>query len=243
MNTNPSVNQPNEAPDTTRTILRYLLLAGFFTLVLAASLFLSSGRLDWVMAWAYLGVFLAGQIVIGLILVPNNPELVAERTQIERDTARGWDRPLTGIVSLFGPVGTLIVAGLDVRFGWSPPIPLVLQFAALAIAALGTLLTIWAMASNRFFYSFVRIEKDRGHTVATGGPYQVVRHPGYMGGILFTLATPLFLGTLWSFIPAGLTVCAFVMRTALEDRTLQEELDGYREYAQRVHYRLLPGIW
>jgi hypothetical protein len=145
MNANPSVDQPNETPGTTSTVLRYLLLASFFTLVLAASLFISSGRLDWVMAWAYLGVFLASQCVIGLILIPSNPELVAERTQIERETARGWDRPLTGIVSLFGPVGTLIVAGLDVRFGWSPPIPLVLQLAALAIAVLGTLLTTWAM--------------------------------------------------------------------------------------------------
>ena len=105
------------------------------------------------------------------------------------------------------------------------------------------LLTIWAMASNRFFYSVVRIERERGHTVATSGPYGYVRHPGYVGGILFDLVTPLFLGSLWSFLPAGFTVCVLVVRTALEDRTLRAGLDGYEEYARRVRYRLLPGIW
>lgn len=243
MNGNTSVEQPSEKPNVKGIVLKWVLQITVLTLILGASLFISSGHLNWVMAWAYLGVFLAGQCVIGLILIPNNQELVAERTQIERDTTRNWDRPLTGIVSLFGPVGILIVAGLDMRFGWSSSIPLVLQFVALAIAILGTLLTIWAMASNKFFYSFVRVQKDRGHTVATGGPYRYARHPGYAGGILFTLATPLLLGVLWPFIPAGLTVCAFVVRTAFEDQTLLEELDGYRDYAAWVRYRLLPGVW
>jgi protein-S-isoprenylcysteine O-methyltransferase Ste14 len=89
----------------------------------------------------------------------------------------------------------------------------------------------------------VSIQKDRGHTVVTDGPYRYVRHPGYAGSILFTIATPLVLGSLWAFIPCGLAAALFVVRTALEDRTLQEELDGYKEYAQQTRYRLLPGIW
>ena len=238
-----NADQPRETPGPTDVLVRWLIQVGVLTLIFGAGLFVSSGRLDWGMAWAYLGVFLAGQCAVGLILIPNNPELVADRTQIERKTARNWDRPLTGIVSLFGPLATLIVAGLDMRFEWSPPISPTLQVVALAIAALGTLVTIWAMAANKFFYGFVRIKKERGHVVQTGGPYQVVRHPGYAGGVLFALATPLLLGSPWAFIPAGLTVCALVVRTALEDRTLQAELDGYREYAQQVRYRLLPGVW
>ena len=99
------------------------------------------------------------------------------------------------------------------------------------------------MASNRFFSSVVRIQKDRGHTVVTGGPYQFVRHPGYVGGILSALGTALLLGSWWAFVPTGLLVCVIVVRTALEDRTLQAELEGYRDYAGRVRYRLLPGIW
>jgi protein-S-isoprenylcysteine O-methyltransferase Ste14 len=113
----------------------------------------------------------------------------------------------------------------------------------LAIAVLGSLLTTWAMIANRFFYGVLRIAKDRGHTVATGGPYRYVRHPGYGGAIAFDLAAPLVLGSLWALIPAVLTACAIIVRTALEDRALQAGLDGYAEYAQRVRYRLLPGVW
>jgi protein-S-isoprenylcysteine O-methyltransferase Ste14 len=194
------------------------------------------------MAWAFLGVFVAGQGLTALFLIPGNPELVADRAQLKAET-RDLDRVLAGLAVLYGPLSTWIVAGLDQRFGWSPQIPLALQLAALAVAALGSLLTTWAMASNKFFYGTVRIEKERGHTVATTGPYRFVRHPGYVGGMLFALATPLILSSLWAFIPAGLTVCVLLIRTALEDRTLQEELDGYRDYAQRVRYRLLPGMW
>jgi len=243
MNSVKPVDQPSGKSDTTGGVVRWLVQGGVVILILAASLFISSGSLGWVMAWVLVGLYVASTIVQALVLIPNNPELLAERTGIQLDPTKKWDRPLAGIVSLWGPVATLIVAGLDVRFGWSPQIPFALQAAAVAIAVLGMLLSIWAMASNRFFYGFVRIEKDRGHTVATGGPYQFVRHPGYVGGILFDLATPLILGVLWALIPAGLTMCLFVVRTALEDRTLLEELDGYKDYAQRVRYRLLPGIW
>jgi protein-S-isoprenylcysteine O-methyltransferase Ste14 len=99
------------------------------------------------------------------------------------------------------------------------------------------------MASNEFFSGLVRIQADRGHTVITSGPYRFVRHPGYVGAIVFDLAVSLFLGSLYAFVPAGLTVLAIIVRTALEDATLQTELDGYRDYAQRVRCRLLPGIW
>ena len=237
-----SVEQPRRESGTTSVVLRWLIQTAVFTLIMAASLFISAGRLGWTMAWVFIGMFVAGQGIIGLVLIPSNPELVAERTQLKADK-RDLDRVLAGLIVLYGPVSTWIVAGLDVRFGWSFQSPLGLQMAALAVAVLGTLLTIWAMASNKFFYGTVRIEKDRGHTVATAGPYQYVRHPGYVGGILFALATPLILGSWWAFIPAGLTTCVFVVRTALEDQTLQNELDGYRDYAARIRARLLPGIW
>jgi protein-S-isoprenylcysteine O-methyltransferase Ste14 len=146
-------------------------------------------------------------------------------------------------MALYGPMATLIVAGLDRRGGWSPAMPLALQLVALAVAVLGGLLTIWAMASNRFFYGTLRVEPDRGHTVASTGPYRALRHPGYAGAILFQLATPLWLGSLWAIIPAALTAGAIVVRTALEDGALQDRLDGYGDYAARVRYRLVPGIW
>jgi protein-S-isoprenylcysteine O-methyltransferase Ste14 len=136
-----------------------------------------------------------------------------------------------------------IVAGLDARFGWSPEYALAIHLVALVLAPLGQCLFSWAMASNKFFSRAVRIQMDRGHAVETGGPYQYVRHPGYVGMIISMLATPLVLGSLWALIPAGLASGLYIVRTALEDQTLQEELEGYKAYAQHVRCRLLPRVW
>lgn len=208
------------------------------TLLIAAILFISSGRLDWVWAWAYLGVGV-GIVVINALVLP--PELIAERGQIKEDT-KDWDRVLASLIGI-PTLGTVIVAGLDERFGWSPQLAVAIQVVALIFFALAQGLFSWAMASNKFFSGTVRIQDDRGHTVASGGPYQYVRHPGYVGYIASWLATSLTLSSLWALIPAGLVMCLMAVRTALEDRTLLQELDGYQDYAMRVRYRLLPGIW
>jgi protein-S-isoprenylcysteine O-methyltransferase Ste14 len=193
------------------------------------------------MAWVYVGVLVANQVITALLLIPRNPELLAERAQSKG--ARDADRALAAVMALYGPLTTFIVAGLNMRFGWPPPMPPALQISGLAVLVFGSLLTIWAMASNRFFYGVFRIDHSRGHTVASAGPYQAVRHPGYLGAILFSLATPLLLGSWWSLIPAGLTACAIIVRTALEDRALQVQLDGYPDYARQVRFRLVPGVW
>jgi protein-S-isoprenylcysteine O-methyltransferase Ste14 len=219
----------------------WFLQTGVFVAIFAASLFISSGRLDWAMAWVYLALFVTNQAIVALILLPKNPELLAERARSRGP--RDLDRVLTGVMTVFGPVITLIVAGLDVRFGWSSPLSPWIHAVALMIAASGALLTVWAMACNRFFYGILRIDLERGHAVATGGPYRIVRHPGYLGGSLFDLAAPLLLGSLWALVPALLTIAAIVARTALEDRALQDHLDGYGDYAHQVRSRLLPGIW
>ncbi|NIS83457.1 MAG: isoprenylcysteine carboxylmethyltransferase family protein [Anaerolineales bacterium] len=242
MNTDVSIEQPNKKSDISGGVLKWLLKVCFSILVLAAVLFTSSGRLDWMMAWVYIVVYVVYLGVTALILISNNPELVAERAQIKQDV-KDWDKVLARLTAIFGTGVTLLVAGLDMRFGWSSQITLVFQIGGLTVAVLGYLLTFWAMVSNKFFSAFVRIQKDRGHTVATAGPYQVLRHPGYVGMTMFALGTPLVLGSLWALIPAGLSMCLTVVRTKLEDRTLQDELEGYKDYARRVRYRLLPGIW
>jgi len=207
-------------------------------LVVIAILFISSGRLDWVWVWVYVGVGI-GIMAINMLILP--PELIAERGQ-PRENVKNWDRVVTTL-SLFPTLGSLVVAGLDERFAWSPELALVVHLVALAVMVLGQGLFSWAMASNKFFSTAVRIQMDRGHAVATGGPYRYVRHPGYVGYVVSTLSTPLIFGSLWALIPAALTACLLVVRTALEDRTLLEELDGYQDYAARVRYRLLPGVW
>ena len=117
------------------------------------------------------------------------------------------------------------------------------QFVGLVTTSLGYFLAVWAMAVNKFFAWFVRIQKDRGHHAVVSGPYQFVRHPGYVGGILMMISTPAMLGSVWAFIPMGLAICTLVVRTAREDWILREELDGYRGYARRVRYRLFPCVW
>jgi protein-S-isoprenylcysteine O-methyltransferase Ste14 len=137
----------------------------------------------------------------------------------------------------------LVVAGLDKRFAWSPRLPLLLHGTAFVIIGLGYSLSTWATVANRFFSAVARIQREREHVVVTTGPYQYVRHPGYAGAIVTSLATPLLLGSLWALVPAALAVCQLVIRTALEDRFLQDELEGYHHYAAQVRYRLLPGVW
>jgi protein-S-isoprenylcysteine O-methyltransferase Ste14 len=237
VNSSPNRSQDAHEPSLPRLLLRLLT----FVLILAAILFLVAGRWDWVMGWLYMAVY-ACVTVTGVLAVPLDPELVAERTQI-KEGVKEWDKRLTVVGSVLYPLAILIVAGLDERFGWSPQLPLALQVAALVLVAAGNLLSIWATAVNRFYGRFVRIQKERGHSVVSDGPYRYVRHPGYLGQIVFSLASALALGSLWTLVPAGLFAALLVVRTALEDRTLQDELDGYADYAGRVRHRLIPYIW
>jgi protein-S-isoprenylcysteine O-methyltransferase Ste14 len=215
-----------------------MLQVAFTYLVLAAILFFSSGSLNWIWAWAYLGMSF-GILAINAVILP--AELIAERGQ-PGENVKGWDRLLATLMGL-PTLAVPIVAGLDERFRWSPQLAPLIHLTGLSLFALGQGLFSWAMASNPYFSTAVRIQMDRGHTVATSGPYRYVRHPGYAGFALSSLGTSLGLGSLWAIIPAGVVVCLLVVRTALEDRTLQGELPGYRDYAQRVRYRLFPGIW
>jgi protein-S-isoprenylcysteine O-methyltransferase Ste14 len=222
--------------------LKRILKVFFLFLLLGSLLFLTSGRLDWIMAWTFLVSYIAGLFVTSAVLGSNREEIIQERFT-EHDDAKDWDKILSNLFSYLTLFITLPIAGLDKRFNWSPEVDLTLQIIAIVIALSGYSLIIWAMASNRFFSRIVRIQKDRGHSVISTGPYRFVRHPGYVGMILFAIATPFALGSLWALIPGGLATCVILLRTALEDRTLLEELDGYEEYAQQIRSRLIPGVW
>jgi len=227
--------------NTNRALARYFLQSGVFVLFFAASLFFSANRFDWAMGWVFIAIVAVSQISIAAILIMRNPELMGERA--ESKGKRDLDRILAGIMALFGPISMCIVAGLNFHHGWLPKISLTLQMTGVLFAILGSILTAWAMASNKFFYGVLRIAQEKGHSVCANGPYQYVRHPGYLGAIFFDLATPLILNSVWAYIPAVLTVYAIFMRTSLEDKALQIGLDGYKNYAQQVRYRLLPAVW
>jgi len=211
-------------------------------LIWAAVPLIAAGRLDWWIAWVYGGVFTACVGLSTWLLVRTSPGLMAERARIGKGVKR-WDLVLVPLMASVLPILTLVVSGLDERFGWSPEPHPILALAGLTAMVLGHLLFHWAMATNEFFSGVVRIQEERGHHVITGGPYCYVRHPGYVGVVLFFLPIPLVLGSLWAWIPAGVGLCVTLLRTALEDRTLRKELAGYEQYARKVRYRLLPGIW
>ena len=214
-------------------------VAGQFVLIVAI-LVVTSGNWRWPWLWIY--VLLSVCVVaVNARVLPR--ELMAERgTGHRHENVAAWDRVLSTVIGLTMLV-VLVVCGLDERFGWSPPLSPGLHLLGAAGFVLGQLLFTWAMASNVFFSTMVRLQAERGQAVASSGPYRYVRHPGYVGYTVAALGNALLLGSLWGLVPAGVVAVGMVVRTALEDRTLQEQLEGYREYAQRVRYRLVPGIW
>jgi protein-S-isoprenylcysteine O-methyltransferase Ste14 len=229
-----------------RIIVQQLLtgVGGALILFSPILLCLAAGRWNWLAGWLF-GLTLLISIIVSRVLVAiKSPGLLAERARwVKGESAEGWDQLLLPIVGVYGPLAVLVVAGLDERFGWPPPIAHWVQVVAFAAALAGFAFATWAMVANRFFSAVVRIQSDRGQNIVASGPYRFVRHPGYAGGMLAWLAAPLALGSLWALLPAVLTAIALVIRTILEDRMLHAGLPGYAEYAQRTRARLLPGVW
>jgi len=213
-------------------------------LLMALALLACGGDLGWWQGWLFSALVVAASVGGHVWAIKRHPDLMAERQNTENiRNAKAWDKVLAPLMALSAVFPLVIVAGLDHRFGWSAEFPSWLVVLGFIVIALGYAFAAWAFAENRFFSSVVRIQTDRGHTVCDSGPYRIVRHPGYAGIVLPLLGTVLALGSAWTIIPAAVALVVAVIRTALEDRTLQEELPGYRDYAQRVRYRLMPGIY
>jgi len=225
----------------TKRVALYFLYDILSVFGMGVALFWSAGQIDWWSAWAAIVVWLAWFTAMDIFVLRFNPDLMVERLAPPKG-AKTWDKALLSILRLTELV-RYILAGLDQRYGWTGGFPLAAQIGALMVCALSIAVFIWAIASNTFFSQVVRIQTDRGHKVATGGPYRYVRHPGYLGMILFELAISTLLASWWALIAGGLCALLLVLRTALEDRTLQAELTGYSDYARQVRYRLMPGVW
>lgn len=227
------------APQLHPAQLAAAVLAGVGTV--GAVLFGPAGTLCWPAAWIYLGIVAAHFCVNVIYLNRVNPELIAHRMRLGPGTKR-WDI-IWSVLSAPLFVAIYVVAGLDVvRYGWSS-MPAWLWIIGIALFLPGAWLLTWSMGVNPFFEKTVRIQTERGHRVVDTGPYAYVRHPGYAGFFGWTLGTPLLLGSWCALGPALLSGIALVIRTALEDRTLRRELEGYEAYAERVRFRLIPGLW
>lgn len=233
----PAAQPPNLAAD----ILKRGLTVAIFIVLIAFILFLASGRLNWTWAWVYLAICLVSVLINAAFMLPAHPETIAERARAQQ--TRDWDKLVGGLYGLAVYFALPLVAGLDERFDWTRGLDIPWQVAGAALLAAGFALSGWAMIENTYFSTAVRIQSERGHTVCSSGPYRFVRHPGYAGFILQALSVPFLLGSAWALIPGLIATALMIVRTSLEDRTLQAELSDYPEYAQKVCYRLVPGIW
>lgn len=221
-----------------RLIVTYL----FIPLVL----WVSGGDFGWWQAWVFTLLIVTAGVGGRMWAERRHPGLLAERqrTKFEKtQDVKPWDKVLAPLMGVSVSFPLVIVAGLDHRFAWSPVFPIWLNLLGFILIAIGYAFAVWALVENRFFSSMVRIQTDRGHVVCDSGPYRIVRHPGYAGNILPLPGIVLALGSVWTLIPAVVALIIVVIRTALEDQTLQEELQGYRDYARRVRYRLIPWIY
>jgi len=213
-------------------------------LLIPLVLLLCGGDFGWWQAWVYSLLIVAAGVGGRIWAERRHPGLLAERQSPENfQRAKAWDKVLAPLMALSLSFPLVIVAGLDHRFGWSPVLPPWLIVLGFILISLGYAFAAWALAENRFFFSTVRIQTDKGHVVCDSGPYRIVRHPGYAGNIPPLLGIVLALSSLWTLIPGAVALIITVVRTVLEDRTLQVELPGYRDYARHVRYRLIPGIY
>jgi len=232
----PKVDQTASPRQWFRLVVVYLLIP--------LILFICGGDLGWWQAWLYSMLILAAGISGRMWAERRHPGLTDERQNMEKvQSAKAWDKVLAPLMALSVSFPLVIVAGLDHRFGWSPLFPLWLIMLGFLLISLGYAFAAWALIENRFFSSVVRIQVDRGHVVCDSGPYRIVRHPGYAGNMLALPGMVLALSSTWTLIPAAVALIIAVIRTVLEDQTLQDELPGYRDYARRVRYRLIPGIF
>jgi protein-S-isoprenylcysteine O-methyltransferase Ste14 len=222
---------------------RVILQLLFFIVFLPFLPLLIACHWGWWEGWVYGILAVLSFVASRLLAARRHPDLIAERSRfMQQEDAQAWDKQLLPLMGLAG-ILVLVVTGLDERLNWSPPFSLPVRIASLALIVGGYLLSSWALIENRFFSGMARLQADRGQQVVSSGPYRWIRHPGYAGALLVYLMTPLFLDSALAFLPVLLTAGLYVARTALEDGFLQDELEGYREYAGRVRYRLLPGVW
>lgn len=224
-------------------IARVVIMLLLVLVVIPLLPILISGRWNWWEAWVMVVVFILSFVVSRALAARKTPDILKERANYnQHDNTQPWDKWLSPLVA-FGSVFILLAAGLDALFHWSAGFSLPVELVGLALIVGGYVLGSYAFIENAYFSGTVRIQGERGHKVVSSGPYGWVRHPGYLGSLVASLGMPLLLDSAWAFVPVVVFGVFFIIRTRLEDRFLQENLPGYREYAQKVRYRLLPGIW
>jgi protein-S-isoprenylcysteine O-methyltransferase Ste14 len=235
-------NTDEQRAGLNRAGIRSILVQTFSLVLGIAILFVSAGKLAWINGWIYAGLVSIYWVISTALLARVNPEMLNARGSVVKEGTKGFEKIWIVIYPTLTFVN-LVVMGFDaVRFQWSS-MPFWLTYVGMFMFIAASPIALWAMAVNKFFEWTARIQDDRQQYICTSGPYKIMRHPGYASGIVSVLAYPFILGSWWGFVLSGILAIIIVIRTSLEDRMLQKELTGYREYAQKVKYRLIPFIW
>jgi protein-S-isoprenylcysteine O-methyltransferase Ste14 len=218
------------------------LIKGFGTnLVFSAILFICAGRLNYTQGWIFLSINIFTTFM-NYFTIHKNSELINERSK-PGEGIKAWDKLLLGLSALTYII-FIVIAGLDSgRFHWTQNFSWNISISGVILTVIGQIIFLTARSQNRFFSSVVRIQKERGHVVCDTGFYKIVRHPGYLGMIISLTGLPLITTSIWGIIPASVSIILLLIRTSLEDKTLINELDGYREYSRRTRNKLIPLVW
>jgi len=211
------------------------------TILFFAIIFLSAGRINYWQGMIYVTIGLI-MFILNYTILRIDSDLLKERSK-PGENVKKWDKIILGL-SFLATISMFLIAGLDSgRYHWSPDFHWSIYLLGIILTALGQLLFLIAQKQNRFFSSTVRIQTDRKHIVCETGLYKIIRHPAYMGSIVQTLGFPLLFGSIWSIIPISILIILLIIRTVLEDKTLSDELIGYREYSEKTRFKIIPYVW
>jgi len=223
--------------------IKQLLLASVMLVIQIIIFSISAGHIDGPRPWIFFGASFLHYSISTVVQYKLNPGLLVQRLKRKRKGSKLWDEILMRVSNLMVLIAVPAVAGLDIGRFQSSGLDVLFAVVGFVLFIISTILLNWAMAVNPHFEPTVRIQEDRDHKVITCGPYKMVRHPGYLAGILFALSIPLIIGSVFTLVPSGVYSLLMIIRTSLEDKVLHKELEGYSEYAKRVRYRLFPEIW
>ncbi|MGI5847428.1 MAG: methyltransferase family protein [Candidatus Cryptobacteroides sp.] len=215
--------------------LRWIIVTGLI-------FFLASGEINILRAWIYIGIYAVGGLIVGVIVAKKSPELLNNRGKVQEGTKQ-FDKYILLTYFLFAIVITPFVAGIDRRLNLIEILPFFYLYVGIILYIFSTIFSIWPMLHNPFFEGTVRIQEEKNHTVINTGPYKIVRHPGYLGMLMGSIALPLALGSVLALIPLFIMIVLIFIRTYYEDTILKKELTGYSEYCKEVQYRLIPFVW